>query len=225
MRVLVGWRCGLVDEVSARNRASPARGQHLVGELARASLSSMSSPSNHRTASISWQWVEHKGSKLGSFGNFGGPAGPVCWNVHDRVLLACVPSYRQVSADPSFVGRDRQRPGPWGPLAREGSQAPDAPRANFVSPQAAGGQSPRRPVDCAVSDTATDNTIADRTISIRRRHTRQSLGHYRQVPVGGAYIRCHAFIQNLRRCHYELGTYAPVSLILPAAFDELARTI
>ena len=38
-------------------------------------------------------------------------------------------------------------------------------------------------------------------------------------------IRGHAFIQNLRRGHYELGVDARPGLILPAAFDELAEVI
>ncbi len=35
-------------------------------------------------------------------------------------------------------------------------------------------------------------------------------------------IRGHAFVQNLRRGHYELGTYASPVGRLAAAFDELA---
>ena len=36
----------------------------------------------------------------------------------------------------------------------------------------------------------------------------------------------HAFIQNLRRGHYELGTHARLPhLRLAAAFDELAQAI
>ena len=35
----------------------------------------------------------------------------------------------------------------------------------------------------------------------------------------------HAFIQNIRRGHYELGTEETVNLPLRAAFDELARAI
>ncbi len=38
-------------------------------------------------------------------------------------------------------------------------------------------------------------------------------------------ITGHAFIQNLRRGHYELGTEAPPGLTVAAAFDELARGI
>jgi transposase, IS6 family len=38
-------------------------------------------------------------------------------------------------------------------------------------------------------------------------------------------IRGHAFIQNLRRRHYELGAYAAPQLIVAAAFAELARAI
>jgi transposase, IS6 family len=35
----------------------------------------------------------------------------------------------------------------------------------------------------------------------------------------------HAFIQNIRRGHYELGTEETASLRLRAAFDELALVI
>jgi transposase-like protein len=35
----------------------------------------------------------------------------------------------------------------------------------------------------------------------------------------------HAFIQNLRRGHYELGAEETVNLRVPAAFDELVRVI
>jgi IS6 family transposase len=35
----------------------------------------------------------------------------------------------------------------------------------------------------------------------------------------------HAFIQNLRRGHYELATEEPITRRLPVAFDELAQAI
>jgi transposase-like protein len=38
-------------------------------------------------------------------------------------------------------------------------------------------------------------------------------------------IRGHAFMQNLRRGHYELGIEALPGLTVPAAFDELARAV
>ena len=38
-------------------------------------------------------------------------------------------------------------------------------------------------------------------------------------------IRGHAFVQNLRRGHYELGVDALPGLALPAAFDELALVV
>ena len=38
-------------------------------------------------------------------------------------------------------------------------------------------------------------------------------------------IRGHAFMQNLRRGHYELGTDALPGVIVPAAFDELAPAL
>ena len=38
-------------------------------------------------------------------------------------------------------------------------------------------------------------------------------------------IRGHAFMQNLRRGHYELGAESLPGLIVPAAFDELAAAL
>ncbi len=40
-----------------------------------------------------------------------------------------------------------------------------------------------------------------------------------------AVIRGHAFMQNLRRGHYELGIESLPGLIVPAAFDELAAAL
>ena len=42
----------------------------------------------------------------------------------------------------------------------------------------------------------------------------------------GVVVRGHAFIQHLRRHHYQLGTYAAAAqLTVAAAFDELARAM
>ena len=38
-------------------------------------------------------------------------------------------------------------------------------------------------------------------------------------------ITGHAFIQNIRRGHYELGIEQPVTRQVAAAFSELARAI
>ena len=38
-------------------------------------------------------------------------------------------------------------------------------------------------------------------------------------------IAGHAFIQNIRRGHYELGVDEPMTLRVAAAFDELALAI
>jgi hypothetical protein len=38
-------------------------------------------------------------------------------------------------------------------------------------------------------------------------------------------IAGHAFLQNLRRGHYELATHAPAAQRVDAAFTELARPI
>jgi hypothetical protein len=38
-------------------------------------------------------------------------------------------------------------------------------------------------------------------------------------------IRGHAFMQNLRRGHYELAIHALLGLTVAAAFDELVREV
>ena len=44
--------------------------------------------------------------------------------------------------------------------------------------------------------------------------------------IASVVIRSHAFIQNLRRCHYELGAESRNQHSrVTAAFDELTRTI
>jgi len=45
------------------------------------------------------------------------------------------------------------------------------------------------------------------------------------APVGGPDRRRHAFVQNLRRGHYELATEVPPPLRLATAFTELAQAI
>ena len=47
----------------------------------------------------------------------------------------------------------------------------------------------------------------------------EQLGSIRVISVG------HAFVQNVRRGHYELGTEQTVNLRVPAAFDELVMAI
>jgi hypothetical protein len=45
------------------------------------------------------------------------------------------------------------------------------------------------------------------------------------LPVGGPNHCRHAFVQNVRRGHYDLATEAPPSLRLATAFSELAQTM
>jgi transposase-like protein len=47
----------------------------------------------------------------------------------------------------------------------------------------------------------------------------------RRDRIANVIIRGHAFIQILRRCHYELGLDARPQLTLAAAFDELALVV
>jgi transposase-like protein len=47
----------------------------------------------------------------------------------------------------------------------------------------------------------------------------------KRVATASVVILGHAFIQNLRRRHYELGVHAAPHLDIAAAFDELAQTI
>lgn len=47
----------------------------------------------------------------------------------------------------------------------------------------------------------------------------------KQLPSARVITAGHAFVQNIRRGHYELGTEQTVNLRVPAAFDELALAI
>jgi hypothetical protein len=58
------------------------------------------------------------------------------------------------------------------------------------------------------------------------RSTQQCLRGQRTDRTASVVIRGHAFIQNVRRGHYELGVEARhVRLRVAAAFDELAEAI
>jgi transposase-like protein len=48
---------------------------------------------------------------------------------------------------------------------------------------------------------------------------------FKQAPSAGVVIAGHAFVQNVRRGHYELAVEAPLTLRLATAFDELALAI
>jgi hypothetical protein len=45
------------------------------------------------------------------------------------------------------------------------------------------------------------------------------------APLGRTNRRRHAFVQNLRRGHYELATEVPAQLRLATAFTELAFAV
>jgi IS6 family transposase len=47
--------------------------------------------------------------------------------------------------------------------------------------------------------------------------------HLRNDRTATVVIAGHAFVQNLRRGHYQLTTNLPTNLRLAAAFDELAH--
>ena len=47
----------------------------------------------------------------------------------------------------------------------------------------------------------------------------------KQDRTAGVVIAGHAFVQNLRRCHYELAVEEPANRRLTVAFDELALVI
>jgi transposase-like protein len=53
----------------------------------------------------------------------------------------------------------------------------------------------------------------------------RSMRGLKQDRTASVVIRGHAFIQNLRRGHYELGVDSRPGLTLAAAFDELAQVI
>ena len=49
--------------------------------------------------------------------------------------------------------------------------------------------------------------------------------HLKQDRTGSVIIEGHAFIQHLRRGHYELGVDALPGMAIAAAFDELALVV
>jgi transposase, IS6 family len=53
----------------------------------------------------------------------------------------------------------------------------------------------------------------------------QSMRGLKQLRSARVITAGHAFIQNTRRGHYELGAEEPVNLRVPAAFDELVMAI
>ena len=66
--------------------------------------------------------------------------------------------------------------------------------------------------------TAHQPSLPDAVIHQRNRPLKQ-LRRARVISAG------HAFIQNLRRGHYELGVEEPTTLRVTTAFDELALAI
>jgi transposase-like protein len=59
----------------------------------------------------------------------------------------------------------------------------------------------------------------------RLKHRLRAMRGLRTDRTAQAIIAGHAFVQNLRRGHYELGLDAPPALQVAAAFAELAMTI
>ncbi|MGW3608247.1 DDE-type integrase/transposase/recombinase, partial [Micromonospora sp. NPDC005161] len=57
------------------------------------------------------------------------------------------------------------------------------------------------------------------------KHRLRPMRGLRTDPTAQVIITGHAFIQNLRRDHYELGLDAPSAKRMAAAFTELARAI
>ena len=79
------------------------------------------------------------------------------------------------------------------------------------------------PTACHVTEQYANNTIeADHGRLKSRLRLMRGLKQLRCARVISA---GHAFIQNIRRGHYELGTGEVVNLRVMAAFDELALTI
>jgi transposase-like protein len=59
----------------------------------------------------------------------------------------------------------------------------------------------------------------------RRKARVQPMRGLKRDRTASVVIRCHAFVQNLRRGHYELGVDALPGMNLAAAFDELVTVI
>jgi transposase-like protein len=59
----------------------------------------------------------------------------------------------------------------------------------------------------------------------RLKHRLRAMLGLRSDRTAQVIIAGHAFMQNLRRCHYELGLDAPPALRVAAAFTELAQAI
>ena len=72
-------------------------------------------------------------------------------------------------------------------------------------------------------------TCAHPCISVSRTPTsidrRSEVAHLRMSPFLGLRRGGHAFIQNIRRGHYERAANAPPKLRVEAAFDELAQAV
>ena len=79
------------------------------------------------------------------------------------------------------------------------------------------------PAACHVTEQYGNNPIeSDHGRLKSRLRAMRGLKQLRSVRVISA---GHAFIQNIRRGHYELGAEETVNLRVPAAFDELVRAI
>jgi len=59
----------------------------------------------------------------------------------------------------------------------------------------------------------------------RLKHRLKAMRGLRTDRTAQVVTACHAFVQNLRRGHYELGHHASRALRVATAFSELARAI
>ena len=79
------------------------------------------------------------------------------------------------------------------------------------------------PAACHVTEQYANNAIeADHG---RLKSRLRSMCSLKQLRCARVISAGHAFLQNIRRGHYELGAEEAVNLRVPAAFDELVRAI
>jgi hypothetical protein len=102
-------------------------------------------------------------------------------------------------------------------LSNSGSPTPDTPPATTQTTA-----SPDRPVASGVEAYANNPIESDHG---RLKHRLRAMRGLRTDRTAQTIITAHAFVQNLRRGHYELGRDAPPALRVAAAFTELAQAI
>jgi transposase, IS6 family len=79
------------------------------------------------------------------------------------------------------------------------------------------------PAACHITEQYANNAIESDHGRLKSRL--RPMRGLKQLRCAQVIVTGHAFIQNIRRGHYEVGTEDEVNLRVLAAFDELALTI